>query len=120
MGRIILQIALLYIVYFFGSCIQQILHLALPGSLIGLFLLFALLGLKVLPISWFERGGETLVVITPFLLLPSTVGLMNYGSFLLHQGVTLFITIIISTFLIIVFAGHTGQYLANREEKKVS
>lgn len=41
-----------------------------------------LLSLKVLPVKWFDLGAETLVAIMPFLLIPPTLGLMNYGAFL--------------------------------------
>ncbi|HWO96920.1 MAG TPA: CidA/LrgA family holin-like protein [Bacillus sp. (in: firmicutes)] len=119
-GKIILQIGLLSIFYVIGTWIQQAFHLMIPGSLIGMFVLLGLLSVKALPLHWFELGGETLLAIMPFLLLPSTVGLMDYGAFLLQKGVNLFATTIISTFLIIVIAGHTGQYLANRKEKKGS
>lgn len=118
--KIILQIGLLSIFYVIGACIQQAFQFVIPGSLIGMFLLFGLLSANVLPLRWFESGGETLLAVMPFLLLPSTVGLMEYGSFLMQKGVNLFVTTVISTFLIIVIAGHTGQYLANRKEKKVS
>ncbi|MDQ0242707.1 holin-like protein [Bacillus fengqiuensis] len=120
MGKIILQIGLLSIFYTIGTWIQQAFQLVIPGSLIGMFLLFGLLAANILPLHWFELGGETLLAVMPFLLLPSTVGLMDYGSFLMQKGVNLFVTTVISTFLIIVIAGHTGQYLANRKEKKIS
>jgi holin-like protein len=120
LGKTIVQIGFLSVFYMLGTWIQGVFHLAIPGSLIGMFLLVGVLELKLLPVQWFELGGETLIAILPFLLLPSTVGLMNYGSFFLHKGVSLFITIIISTVLIIVIAGHTGQYLANRKEKNIS
>ncbi|WP_078414811.1 CidA/LrgA family holin-like protein [Priestia abyssalis] len=119
-GKIILQIGLLSIFYAIGTWIQQTFQLVIPGSLLGMFLLFGLLSAKLLPLRWFELGGETLLAVMPFLLLPSTVGLIDYGSFLLQKGVNLFVTTVISTFLIIVIAGHTGQYLANRKEKKIS
>lgn len=77
-----------------------------------------LLSLKVLPVKWFDLGAETLVAIMPFLLIPPTLGLMNYGSFFMSKGISLFITVVASTFLIIIVAGHTGQYLANRKERE--
>ena len=35
----------------------------------------------------------------------------------MSKGISLFITVVASTFLIIIVAGHTGQYLANRKEE---
>lgn len=117
--KIVVQVAALYLFNIVGTWIQQALGLPIPGSLIGMGLLFLALCFKILPIKWFELGAETIIAIMPFLLVPSTLGLMNYGSFFMGQGMSLFLTVIASTFLIIIAAGHTGQYLANRKEKEV-
>ncbi|AFQ28975.1 CidA/LrgA family holin-like protein [Bacillus thuringiensis] len=116
--KILVQIAALYVFYMVGTWVQEMLNIPIPGSLIGMFLLLVLLSLKVLPVKWFDLGAETLVAIMPFLLIPPTLGLMNYGAFFMSKGISLFITVVASTFLIIIVAGHTGQYLANRKERK--
>ncbi|KZD54569.1 Holin-like protein 2 [Bacillus cereus] len=116
--KILVQIAALYVFYMVGTWVQEMLNIPIPGSLIGMFLLLVLLSLKVLPVKWFDLGAETLVAIMPFLLIPPTLGLMNYGAFFMSKGISLFITIVASTFLIIIVAGHTGQYLANRKERE--
>lgn len=116
--KILVQIAALYVFYMVGTWVQEMLNIPIPGSLIGMFLLLVLLSLKVLPVKWFDVGAETLVAVMPFLLIPPTLGLMNYGAFFMSKGISLFITIVASTFLIIIVAGHTGQYLANREERE--
>ena len=116
--KILVQIAALYVFYMVGTWVQEMLNIPIPGSLIGMFLLLVLLSLKVLPVKWFDLGAETLVAIMPFLLIPPTLGLMNYGTFFMSKGISLFITVVASTFLIIIVAGHTGQYLANRKERE--
>ncbi|PEB76973.1 holin-like protein [Bacillus thuringiensis] len=116
--KILVQIAALYVFYMVGTWVQEMLNIPIPGSLIGMFLLLVLLSLKVLPVKWFDLGAETLVAIMPFLLIPPTLGLMNYSAFFMSKGISLFITVVASTFLIIIVAGHTGQYLANRKERE--
>lgn len=116
--KIIVQVAALYVFYMIGTWVQEMVDIPIPGSLIGMFLLLILLSMKVFPVKWFDLGAETLVAIMPFLLIPPTIGLMNYGAFFMSKGISLFITIVASTFLIIIVAGHTGQYLANRKEKE--
>ncbi|MCU5239432.1 CidA/LrgA family holin-like protein [Bacillus cereus] len=116
--KILVQIAALYVFYMVGTWVQEMLNIPIPGSLIGMFLLLVLLSLKVFPVKWFDLGAETLVAIMPFLLIPPTLGLMNYGAFFMSKGISLFITVVASTFLIIIVAGHTGQYLANRKERE--
>lgn len=80
--KIIVQVAALYVFYMIGTWVQEMVDIPIPGSLIGMFLLLILLSMKVLPVKWFDLGAETLVAIMPFLLIPPTIGLMNYGAFL--------------------------------------
>ncbi|KOS24154.1 holin-like protein [Bacillus anthracis] len=116
--KILVQIAALYVFCLVGTWVQGVFHFSMPGSLIGMFLLLVLLSLKVLPVKWFDLGAETLVAIMPFLLIPPTLGLMNYGAFFMSKGISLFITVLACTFLFFIVAGHTGQYLANRKERE--
>ncbi|MCP8969997.1 CidA/LrgA family holin-like protein [Ectobacillus ponti] len=117
-GKAVLQIGLLSLLYLLGAWLQQYWKLSVPGSLIGMLLLLGLLATGIVPVRWFEAGGERLLTLMPLLLVPSMAGLMEYGPFLLKKGGGLLLTAVISTLLIIIVAGHTGQYLAKRRERK--
>ena len=79
---LLLQVGVLYVFSLVGTWIQGVFHLSMPGSLIGMLILFLLLSTRVLPLKWFELGAEKLIVFLPLFLIPSTTGLMEYGSFL--------------------------------------
>ena len=80
---LLLQVGVLYVFSLVGTWIQGVFHLSMPGSLIGMLMLFLLLSTRILPLKWFEEGAEKLIIILPLFLIPSTTGLMEYGSFLL-------------------------------------
>ncbi|WP_382391023.1 CidA/LrgA family protein [Lentibacillus juripiscarius] len=115
---IVIQVAFLYIFYFAGSLLQSLLHLPIPGSIVGLLLLFAALLLKICPTQWVETGSVFLLDYLPLLFVPATAGVMNYFNLFAGRTVWLFVITIISTLLVMIFAGHTSRFLARDRGKR--
>ncbi|WP_411346485.1 CidA/LrgA family holin-like protein [Paenibacillus sp. WLX1005] len=118
--KIIIQIALLYAFAWLGGMIQQWLHLSIPGSILGLLLLFVLLLCRVIPVSWIETGSNTLLFYLPLFFVPATVGVVNHLDLFVGKGLLLVAVVIVSTALTIVIAGHVSQWLAMRMEQKTA
>jgi holin-like protein len=83
----------------------------MPGSLIGMLILFLLLSTRILPLKWFEIGAEKLIIFLPLFLIPSTTGLMEYGSFLLSKGSIVFFLVVVSTLVTLIISGYVSQLL---------
>ncbi|TRM11269.1 CidA/LrgA family protein [Lentibacillus cibarius] len=115
---VVLQVALLYAFYIAGNLLQNLLHLPIPGSIVGLLLLFAALLLKIWPIQWIETGSVFLLNYLPLLFVPATAGVMNYLGLFAGRTVWLFVVTIISTLLVMIFTGHTSQLLAKFRGKR--
>lgn len=94
-----------------GVWIQEVFHLSMPGSLIGMLILFLLLSTRIVPLKWFEIGAEKLIVFLPLFLIPSTTGLMEYGSFLLSKGSIMFFLVVVSTLVTLIISGYVSQLL---------
>lgn len=75
---ICLQIGILFIFSYIGTVIQNFFHLIIPGSIIGLILLFLCLCLKVVPVQLIDQGAGFLLSILTLLFIPITVGIMKY------------------------------------------
>lgn len=116
--RICLQIGILFIFSYIGTFIQNLFHLIIPGSIIGLILLFICLTLKLIPVELIEDGAGFLLGILTLLFVPMTVGIMNYPSLLSWQGLLLFGIVVVSTAITIVISGVFSQHLEKRTEKK--
>ncbi|WP_017812360.1 CidA/LrgA family protein [Paenibacillus shenyangensis] len=121
---IVVQIMLLYAIYLVGSYVQAWLNLPIPGSIIGLLLLFVLLLCRVIPVSWIEKGSTTILFYLPLFFIPATVGVMNHLDLFAGKGLLLVVVVIVSTILTIAVAGHVSQWLAGgpgarTAEKKV-
>ncbi|HDR3889659.1 MULTISPECIES: CidA/LrgA family holin-like protein [Bacillus] len=109
--KLLLQVGVLYMFSLVGVWIQEVFHLSMPGSLIGMLILFLLLSTRILPLKWFEIGAEKLIVFLPLFLIPSTTGLMEYGSFLLSKGSIMFFLVVVSTLVTLIISGYVSQLL---------
>ncbi|MES5893032.1 MULTISPECIES: CidA/LrgA family holin-like protein [Bacillus cereus group] len=108
---LLLQVGVLYMFSLVGVWIQEVFHLSMPGSLIGMLILFLLLSTRILPLKWFEIGAEKLIIFLPLFLIPSTTGLMEYGSFLLSKGSIMFFLVVVSTLVTLIISGYVSQLL---------
>ncbi|WP_153735553.1 CidA/LrgA family protein [Aquibacillus halophilus] len=112
-----LQISILYIFYVIGTWIQEALHLSIPGSIIGMLLLFLLLSMKIVKKEWVELGSSLLVRHLPLLFLPIIVGIINYFDLFAGKGLLLIVITIFSTILVMTSSGLVSQWTGRRVEK---
>ncbi|QUG85169.1 CidA/LrgA family holin-like protein [Bacillus nitratireducens] len=108
---LLLQVGVLYMFSLVGVWIQEVFHLSMPGSLIGMLILFLLLSTRIVPLKWFEIGAAKLILFLPLFLIPSTTGLMEYGSFLLSKGSIMFFLVVVSTLVTLIISGYVSQLL---------
>ncbi|MFC5601704.1 CidA/LrgA family holin-like protein [Sporosarcina koreensis] len=115
---IVLQICILYIFSYVGSVIQNFFHLIIPGSIIGLLLLFTCLCLKIVPVKWIESGAGFLLGLLMLFFIPTTVGVMNYSSLLSFHGALFVLAVLVSTIISIAIAGTAGQFFEKKAQKR--
>ena len=114
--KIIMHIAILYALLLIGNWIQEALQLFIPGSVIGMLLLFLLLKSKVLKLVWIADGTQLILRHLTLFFIPVTVGFINYPEFFSSRGLILFIITVISTMLVMGLSGAVSQGLARRKE----
>jgi len=112
------QVMFIFGFFFLGDWLHVFLNLPLPGSIIGLLLLLALLFLRILPLGWIETGANFLLSYLPLFLIPATVGAINYGHVFAGKGSLLILLVIISTLITMAISSHTSQFLARRFDKR--
>jgi len=94
-----------------GVWVVKKVALPLPGNLVGLVLLYSLLALGIVKLSWFETAGSFLVRHLAFFFVPITVGLMDAGSLFATHGVGIILTLAASAAVGIILAGWISQLL---------
>ncbi|RDW22454.1 CidA/LrgA family protein [Oceanobacillus arenosus] len=114
--KIIFQIVILYIIFLLGQWIQQSLHLFIPGSVIGMIILFLLLLLNIVKPFWIDLGAKFIIRHLAFFFIPMTVGVIDYLDLFKGDGLLLVIIVIISTLLVMISSGLVSQWLVQRKE----
>ncbi|QAS54633.1 CidA/LrgA family protein [Halobacillus litoralis] len=102
--------------YLFGTLIQNTFDLFIPGSVIGLIVLFALLSLKIISDRWLKQGVGFMITHLPFFFIPATVGVMSYAYVFEGKGAILILIGLLSTALVMGISGFVAQWMARRRE----
>ncbi|OTA16416.1 membrane protein [Xenorhabdus vietnamensis] len=103
--------ALLYLCLIAGNIISVRLPFSLPGSIIGLLLLFCLLAFQLIPSHWVKPGCSLLMKNMTLLFLPIGVGIMDYYSQLSQQMFPILLSCIVSTFIVMIVVAYSSHYI---------
>ncbi|WP_230199581.1 CidA/LrgA family protein [Bacillus testis] len=118
MIKTIFQVCILIIFSAVGSFLHNTIHIPIPGSILGLLLLFVALSFNILPSRFVDQGANFLIAFFPLLFVPVFIGVMNYSSLLSLKGILLLILIIVSTAITMVLAGSASQIIERFQHKK--
>lgn len=111
-------IALIYLCLFIGNAVAALLPIAIPGSIIGMLLLFALLSTQIMPAKWVKPGCHLLIRYMVLLFVPIGVGVMKYYDQIIEHLGPLVISCVVSTLMVMVVVGYTSHYF-HRERRIV-
>ncbi|MGF1679684.1 CidA/LrgA family protein [Photobacterium makurazakiensis] len=101
---------IIFVCLIIGKGIQHLTQLAIPGSIIGMLLLFALLSIGLIPAHWTMKGCHFLIRHMALLFVPVGVGLINYLDLLQTNALTILLSTLGSSIIVFVVIGLTVQY----------
>lgn len=100
--KIIEGVFFIFLFYFLGECISYLINGFLPGSIIGMLLLFLSLSLKVINSSRVKATAQLITGNMMVFFIPAAVGLMTTFEFLRENWVSFLLACVISTILVLV------------------
>jgi len=116
---------LIYLCLFVGNAISSLLPITIPGSIIGMLILFCLLSTQILPFKWVKPGCNLLIRYMALLFVPIGVGVMNYYDQLRTQFGPLVVSCLASTIIVLLVVAYCSHYihgergtLTDKAEKK--
>ena len=112
---ITLQLALLALINRVGYLLAHRLLLRLPGNLVGMLLLFALLSARLVRLEWIQEGASILTRHLAFFFIPIAVGLIAFKDVFLRHGLAILGTLIVSATAGILLCGFTAQIFKKKE-----
>ncbi|MFJ5561936.1 CidA/LrgA family protein [Lysinibacillus xylanilyticus] len=116
--RIIVQIGILNIFYYMGVGIVALLHVPLPGSVIGLLLLALSLNFKIIKVEYIQDGAGFLIGVLTLFFIPATVGVIDYPELFSTTGLLIMLAVIASTLISIYVTGLLSQMVEKKELAK--
>lgn len=110
------QLFIIFLFSFLGEIVSKI--IPIPGSVIGMVLLFFALHFKWIKMDQVEDTGHWLINNMGLFFVPAGVGLMANFDMLKDIWWQLLIVMVITTGLMIVFVGRVVQRIKRRFDKK--
>ncbi|EIJ70166.1 CidA/LrgA family protein [Pasteurella bettyae] len=105
------SLLILYIILFIGEWITQVIPLGIPGSILGLLLLFFGLTTQAIKLEWVFFGASLLIRYMAVLFVPVSVGIIKYSDLLISQATSLLLPNIVSTCVSLIVIGFLADYL---------
>ena len=102
--------------YFLGELLSVLIKGFLPGSVIGMILLFLSLFFKILNPENVRSAATTITKNMAVFFVPAAVGLMAYGELVSKNLVAIVLAISISTILTIITVALIQEHLEKRRK----
>jgi holin-like protein len=117
--KLLRQFLIILIVCFTGEVLSKVVHIPLPGSIIGMILLFICLISGILKLEMIEEISKFLLDHLAFFFIPAGVGLLAYVGILKENLMPILVICFITTFLVMIVTGWTVQLIKERLNNKV-
>ncbi|OAB47722.1 holin [Paenibacillus antarcticus] len=115
-----LQVAALMLFSMLMNQITSWLHIPVPGSIVGIVVIFILLETHIIRLEWIDIGAKWLLAELLLLFVPAAVGVMKYIPMLQTDGIRILIVVLISTFIVMVSTGLMATRISKKKEKRAA
>lgn len=111
--RLVLGLLILLALFLAGDWIARTARLPLPGSVVGMLILAALLRLRWISVRFVQPAAELLIRHMTLLFVPAGVGLMVYGDVLAREWVPIVVASAVGTVAVLMAVA----WLQQRQER---
>ncbi|MDR0847289.1 MAG: CidA/LrgA family protein [Lactobacillales bacterium] len=118
--KIYKEVLIILVFSFLGEIISKLSGLPVPGSVIGMVLLFAALMTKVVKVRQVENVGKFLLENLTILFVPAGIGLMLHFDVILRHWALIIIIIAVTTILAQGVIALTVQKIKRKFEPEAS
>lgn len=116
--RALPQVLLLLVFSWAGKWLSQACQLPIPGSLIGMVLLFLCLHGGLIRLRWVEAGAALLFSQMIVFFVPAIAGIMQYPWLLGIKGLLVLLVVVSGSALVMISTGVAAERLFNLGEVK--
>lgn len=117
MFKTVAQVLFFVILAKLANLLVQWLHLPVPGSILGILMMFILLKCNVIRLNWIDSGAKWLIAEMLLFFIPSVVGIINYKELVMQSGLGIASAIIFSAIVVMISSGLAGQFILSYKER---
>ena len=100
-----------------GDFLAQLSGIPVPGSVIGMLLLFLTLALRRGVPDYLEHSAQQILKPLTLYFVPASVGIMTMGPLLAKEGIRIAVVMVLSILLPLLICGYgLDRWLAGREQ----
>ncbi|EGU31472.1 CidA/LrgA family protein [Vibrio scophthalmi] len=99
------SMGLIFLCLLAGTNIQQLVGTSIPGSIIGMLLLFALMASGLVSSDWVKPSANLFIRYMILLFVPISVGLMEHFDTLIHNALPILASAVGGTLIVLVTLG---------------
>lgn len=108
---------ILIALYFAGDFLSALLPFPVPGSVIGLLLIFLLLHAKVIRLEWVDDASSLLLVFLGVFYVPYGVGIIEANDAVKERVGLIFLVITVVTISVLFFSAKLFVLLGQKKKK---
>lgn len=116
-AQYIVSFGLIFLCLLAGINLQSWLDVSVPGSIIGMLILFGLMASGLVPVAWVKPGANVFIRYMVLLFVPVSVGLMVHLDMLAANVWIILASAIGGTTLVIISLGFFLDRLLKRGKK---
>ena len=114
--RLLWQTALLAGIAWLMGWVVRVTGIPVPGNILGIIVIFALLCCGVFKERWFDTAAPFLLKHMIFFCIPLVVGLMDCYEVFLDNGLVLIVALLVSFFVPLAIVGWLGSQLYKKAD----
>ncbi len=118
--KLLRELCIILIISFIGNVINKVLKLSIPGNVIGIFILLAILCLGVIKVEDIEHVSSFLLKNLAFFFVPAAVQLMTCFKTISKVVFPILAVLVISSIIVIVVTALTVRIIKKRQDIKTS
>ena len=115
MLMILLQISLIFMFTWIGELVISFTHLPIPGSVIGMILLFLGLQSGAIKLDWVEAGATLLISEMMLFFIPAVVGFIQYSWLFSITGLLILFIIVSGTVIMMITTSVISDKILGRQ-----
>ncbi len=100
-----------------GINIQHLLETSIPGSIIGMMILFGLMTSGLVPSDWIRPSANLFIRYMVLFFVPVSVGIIDHFDMLISNATNILITTVGGTLIVLVITGLILQHLLDGGNK---